>query len=118
MKIKVYKPAFILIALLIAARPGFAQDSTVMSDKQEAVVDSKDAKKCIKLVKLNLKTSIKHLEIAMTGLNRNINDGIRNLNELVGPEISNISSDINVRFNDNTMDAMTRGDVCERLKNY
>jgi hypothetical protein len=119
MKLKAYKPALIVAALLAIARPVLAQDTTVVSDRQESETDSREVKKCVKLVKLNVKVGMKHLELAMNDLNRSLNSSIRNLNDIVGPEIKNIAGDINVSVNDDISDASVQnGSVSEKVKSY
>jgi len=120
MKIKAYKPALILLALLAIARPGFAQDT---EKADESGLNSKDSKKSGELLNLNLDLNLKNLDIALDDMDRSLNKGLAKLNmdihTMVAPMIKNTISNIHISLNAEDRDEMTEsGAVSEKVKNY
>ena len=110
---KTFKP-FTMIALLLMAGPGFAQDTTWHSDKHSGSL--------VKLSGLNVDIDMHQLHVAMNDLKIDLNEGLKDLNSnlrTLGPEIAGFVSDIKVNINDDNLDEkVQRGDISEKVKNY
>ena len=120
MKLRAYKPVLILTALLAITRPVVAQDTTVMSDKQESENDSRDFNKKVEgIVKMSIETGMKQLSLAMNDLNLNLNENLRGLNNIVAPHVRDIGNDIRLSINNELTDQLVNsGAVSEKVKSY
>ena len=86
MKLRAYKYALLLCAALSGFASAKAQDTLVVAGKQDNLSQSD---------RLNLKQGIKQIELAMNGLNRSLNEGLKNLDEQLGPVLKNLGENIN-----------------------
>lgn len=119
----IYKPAFFIAALLMAGQLVFAQDTPDSSET--TYFDSKAFNKSIKVLDLKLKLNTKHLEVAMSNLDKNLNESFKSLHlDKLGADISasvsDIASSINVSTGDDeehTTNSST-SQVQDRIKNY
>ena len=106
MKLRAYKYALVLCAALSCFVSAKAQDTLVVTGKQGnlSLRDRSD-----------LKQGIKQLELAMNGLNRNLNEGLKNLDEQLGPVLKNLGENINEWVNE---DKFVQGAISEKVKTY
>ncbi|MGZ3836322.1 MAG: hypothetical protein ACXVB0_22585 [Mucilaginibacter sp.] len=109
----IFKP-FTMMALLLMAGPGFAQDTTWHSDKHSGSL--------VKLNGLNVDIDMHQLHVAMNDLKIDLHEGLKDLNSnlrTLGPEIGGLVSNIGLRINDDRLDEMVQqGDINEKVKNY
>lgn len=123
MKLKIYNPGLLLMALLAFAQPGFAQDTTDKND-----FDGKALNKSMKLLNLNLNLNMKSVNLAMNDLNKDLNKSLRELNKdlnITIPEITSNLNDlntdmhINLNLNNATLEKkIENGEVQEKVKTY
>ncbi|MGZ3943962.1 MAG: hypothetical protein ACXVJB_03425 [Mucilaginibacter sp.] len=103
-----------MMALLLMAGPGFAQDTTWHSDKHSGSL--------VKLNGLNVDIDMHQLHVAMNDLKIDLHEGLKDLNSnlrTLGPEIGGLVSNIGLRINDDRLDEMVQqGDINEKVKNY
>src|ERR1700751_1831147 len=97
MTLKIFKP-FTMIALLLMAGTGFAQDTTWHGDKHSGSL--------VKLTGLNLDIDMHQLHIAMNELKTDLNEGLKDLNNnlrTLGPEVAGFVGNITVNVNDDNL---------------
>ncbi len=117
---RIYKPVLFIAALLTLVQPVFAQDTGDSS----AYFDSKAFDKGIRVLDLKLKLNTKHLELAMSNLDKNLNESFKNLHlGKLGADISAGVTDIVGSINVNTGDDLepsnsSSSQVQDRTKNY
>jgi hypothetical protein len=116
MKPKIYKP-FIVLALLLIAGAGFAQDTTWHNNKSE----DND----LHIAGINLNINMHDLHMAMNDVKASLNEGLHELNSnlhIIGPEISGAVSNLNISINDDDDSRLEagvqQGDLSEKVKNY
>ena len=110
------RKAFKYTMLLIAALTGFvlakAQDTSAMAPRQETY-SSKDEGNGE--LKANLRKGMKQLEIAMTRLSHDLNEGLGSLNSELGPAFKDMGNEIRTWVND---DRIPSADAKEKVKTY
>ncbi|MGZ3810155.1 MAG: hypothetical protein ACXVB0_18600 [Mucilaginibacter sp.] len=119
MKLKIFKPSLLLLALLALGRPVFAQDTP--DTPERSGFDSKAFDKSMKNLDLNLNLSMKHLEVTMNKLSIDLKNNLDL--KIIGPEITaglkDIGKDINLSLNDDKMDEMVEnGEIQDKVKTY
>jgi hypothetical protein len=118
---KIYKPVLFIAALLTLGGPVFAQDTP---DSSETTFDSKAFDKSMKLLDLNLKLNTKHIEVAMSNLDKNLNESFKNfhldnLGAQISANVNDIVKGVSLSIsddNDNTI--VSGGAIQDRIKNY
>ncbi|MEO6849908.1 MAG: hypothetical protein ABI203_05460 [Mucilaginibacter sp.] len=132
MKPKIFKPAFLLVALLALSTYTFAQDSLATRGEAKVLKSHKKAAyKHLKNADLKLDLDMQPLELAMDKLDIDLNSSLRDLNKtlnkslsIIGPEISlsvnDVIKDIKITTddNDNTGTKSWNGKSEEKVKNY
>ena len=106
MKLRAYKNALVLCAALSGFATAKAQDTSAVAGKTE-ITSQND--------RSDLKKGIKQLEIAMNGLNHNLNEGLRSLDNQLGPVFKNLGENINEWVNE---DKGAQGAISEKVKTY
>ena len=112
MKLKIFKTAAYLLALLAVSAPVLAQENSTAPDAPDG---SKSCKKTIKLLNLKLNVNMKPLEVAMNNLDKSL--------EIVGPQINNALKSIGQNISISTDDSYTdesdySGNIQEKVKSY
>jgi len=112
MKQKIYKP-FTMIALLLMAGQGFAQDTDKGSDDN------------LHIAGINLNINKQDMHLAMSEMKMGLDIGLRELKttlHLLGPEVKNAVNDLNISINtsgDEQIEAMVQnGSLSEKVKSY
>src|SRR5471030_2090863 len=118
MTLKIYKPVLFIAAMLILAKPGFAQDEPDTTGTN--VYDSKAFNKSMKV-----KVKTKHLELALDNLGNDLNASINGmhlerLGSVISSNVNNIVHSVTVNISDNDDEVMIvqSGSAEERIKTY
>jgi hypothetical protein len=115
MTLRTYK-SFTMVALLLIAGSGFAQDTTW---------HSKSLDNNLHIAGINLNIDMHDIHMAMNDMKIGLNEGLHELNNslhILGPDIHGVVKDINVSLNgrdDSRMNVLAQqGDISEKVKNY
>ncbi|WP_426669925.1 hypothetical protein ACPPVU_01525 [Mucilaginibacter sp. McL0603] len=120
MTLKIYKPVLFIAAMLILAKPGFAQD-----EPDTAGTNVYDSKAFNKSMKVKVKT--KHLEMALDNLGDDLNASINGmhlerLGSIISSNVNNIVHSVTVSIGDNDSDGevmiIQSGSAEEKIKTY
>ncbi|MDB5134531.1 MAG: hypothetical protein JWP37_1134 [Mucilaginibacter sp.] len=112
MKLKIFKPTLLLMALLAIGRPGFAQDTLNFDSKSFSMKD--------------LDLNMKSLNLAMNDLNKSLKLSLKDLDKglsVIVPEISEnfkeLGKNLSINLDDVVVEKMVEsGDIEEKVKTY
>lgn len=115
MMLKTYKPTLLLMALLVATSPVLAQDTITAPDNSSSG-------KNLKLLNIDLGVNKHDLNMAMNELNRDLKEGLKDLNTNIHvwvPELKELHNTISMSVHDAVSDEIgTPGITSEKSKNY
>jgi hypothetical protein len=102
-----------MIALLLMAGQGYAQDTTWRKNDDDN----------LHIAGINVNVSMHDLHIAMNDLKTSLNESMRDLNSslrTLGPDLKGLTNDVSISFSDdkNLDELAQQGSISEKVKNY